>query len=137
MLLRVNARKRARDMMMSHLIRRSVSTSSRKLKANVPVFSSTGDTSRMVTDLGFREKINLVMLGNPNRAEMVNYGLDTSSVEDWKAGALTGVTEVTRALARRNWDLLGSSLVTSDCLARLTLKYNYQSQAAKMTFILG
>ena len=69
-------------MMMSHLIRRSVSTTSPKVKANVPVFSSTGDTSRMVTDLGDRENINLVMLGNPNRAEMTNYGLDTS-VEEW------------------------------------------------------
>ena len=119
--------------MMSKLIRRSLSTSSQMMvmKAKVPVFSTTGDFSRMVTQPNSLKKANLVLFGSPNRTDAGDQGLD-SSIEEWKAGAFAGVGLVTKALAERDWDLLGSGLVTSDCLHRFTEIF-YQSESYNMT----
>ena len=113
-------------MMMSKLIRRSLSTSRqmRVMRAEVPVFS-TGDISRMVTRPYSLEKANLVLFGSPNR---IAAGDQDSSIEEWKAGALAGVGLVTKALAERDWDLLESGLVTSDCLHRFTEIF-YQTES--------
>ena len=120
-------------MMMSNLIRRSLTTSSRMMvRAKVPVFSSSDSSKMMVTQPGPLEEANLVMFGTPNRAETGDYGLDVS-VEEWKAGALTGVGLVTKALAQRDWDLLGSGLVTSDCLARFTEIQLITNQSCQIT----
>ena len=75
------------------------------MRAEVPVFS-TGDISRMVTRPYSLEKANLVLFGSPNRIAAGDQELD-SSIEEWKAGALAGVGLVTKALAERDWDLLG------------------------------
>ena len=82
-------------MMVSNLIRRSLTTSSRMMvRAKVPVFSSSDMSKMMVTQPGPLEKANLMMFGTPNRAETGDFGLDIS-IEEWKAGALTGASFTT------------------------------------------
>ena len=98
----------------------------------MPVFSSSDMSKMMVTQPGPLEKANLMMFGTPNRAETGDFGLDIS-IEEWKAGALTGVGLVIKAVAQRDWDQLGSGLVTSDCLARFTTIQLISNQSCQIT----
>jgi len=83
--------------------------------ALAPTFSSTGDTSKIVTRLGPPRIATMIVTGKPNRPPPPQFQLD---IVEFLPGAISAAGVVTSSMSAGDWNSL-EGLVDRDCISSL------------------
>ena len=87
----------------------------RAMSSLAPSFSSTGDTSSIVTKLGPNRISTMIITGKPNRPLEDSFNVD---LEEFLPSAISALSMVTSAMAEDDWETL-SGLVDKRCISNL------------------
>jgi len=99
------------------LIFRTFMSSSSARSSLAPTFSSTGDTSTIVSRLGPPKIATMIITGKPNRALPVPIEQQVD-IEEFLSGAISAAGVVTSSMSAGDWDSL-EGLVERDCITTL------------------
>ena len=83
--------------------------------ALAPTYSSTGDTSKIVTKLGFPRIATMIITGKPNRPPPPQFQVD---LDEFLPGAISAAGVVTSSMYAGDWNSL-EGLVDRDCISSL------------------
>jgi len=83
--------------------------------ALAPTFSSTGDTSKIITKLGPPRIATMIVTGKPNRPPPPQFQVD---LVDFLPGAISAAGVVTTSMSAGDWKSL-EGLVDRDCISSL------------------
>ena len=87
----------------------------RQMSSLAPTFTTTGETSKIISKLSLHNIASMIVSGQPNKAFPSSYEVN---IDEFVPGAIGAVSVVTEAMSQQDWDSL-SGLVSYECVSQM------------------